>query len=83
VTVTTSSVADALFVPREALHTEQGLDYVYKIVGGTLKRSHVGVGSLNLTQVQILSGVKRGDVVALGAISGQPLSAGTAVKVLE
>ena len=83
VTVTTSSVADALFVPREALHTEQGLDYVYKIVNGTLKRSHVSVGSLNLTQVQILSGVESGDVVALGAISGQPLSAGTAVKVLE
>ncbi len=83
VTVTTSSVPNALFVPREALHTEQGLDYVYKVVGGALKRSAVKVGSLNLTQVQILSGVRVGDVVALGAISGQPLTDGTAVKVLE
>ncbi len=83
VTVTTSSVNDALFVPREALHTEQGLTYVYKVVHGSLKRSQVTVGSLNLTQVQIRSGVGSGDVVALGSVGGQPLTNGVAVDVLR
>ncbi len=81
VTATTNSVADALFVPREALHTEQGLDYVYKVAHGSLKRSAVTVGGFNVTQEQILSGVKAGDVVALGSTGGQPLTDGTAVQV--
>ena len=81
--VTTRNVTDTLFVPREAYHTEQGLNYVYKVVHGALKRSAVTVGSLNLTQVQILSGVAAGDVVALGALSGQPLVDGMAVRVRQ
>ncbi len=80
VTVTTNSVNDALFVPREALHTEQGLTYVYKVAHGSLRRSEVQVGSLNLTQVQILSGVSPGDAVALGALGGGPLVNGAAVR---
>ena len=83
VKVTTNSVADVLFVPREALHTEQGRTYVYKVAHGSLKRSAVTVGTLNLTQVQILSGVRSGDVVALGSVGGQPLTDGTAVQILR
>ncbi len=82
VTVTTNNVPDTLFVPREALHTEQGGTFVYKVVHGSLKRVAVRVGNLNLTQVQILSGVKVGDVVALGALGGQPLTPNAAVRVL-
>ncbi len=82
VTVTTNSVGNALFVPREALHAEQGLTYVYKVIHGSLKRSEVTVGNLNLTQIQVLSGVSAGEVVALGSISGEPLTNGVAVKVL-
>lgn len=82
VTVTTRSVDNTLFVPREALHTEQGQTYVYKIVNGSLKRSPVSVGgTLNLTQVQIDSGIKAGDIVALGTPTGQPLINGTAVRI--
>ncbi len=80
--VTTKDVSDVLYVPREALHTEQGRTFVYKVVRGSLKRSAVTVGSLNLTQIQILSGVSVGDVVALGALGGQPLVQGAPVKVL-
>ena len=83
VTVTTNSVADVVFVPREALHTEGGLNYVYKVVHGSLKRVAVTVGTFNLTQEQVISGVDAGDVVALGSISGQPLTSGTAVKILQ
>ncbi len=82
VTVTTDSVTGALLVPREALHTEQGLDYVYKVVHGSLKRSEVTVGNLNLTEVQVLTGVKPGDVVALSTLGGQPLTDKTAVSVV-
>ena len=82
VTVTTANVADALYVPREALHTEQGLSYVYRVVHDRLKRTRVTVGNLNLTQIQIESGVKAGDVVALSSISLQPLVDGVQVDVV-
>ena len=83
VTVTTNNVTDAVFVPREALHNEQGLTYVYKVVRGRLKRSAVTPGALNLTQVQIVSGVQTGDVVALSAQGGQLLTNGVAVEPLR
>ena len=84
VNVTTSDVKDALYVPREALHTENGLNYVYKIEHEKLRRMAVQVGStLNLTQIQILSGVSVGDVVALGTTTGQPLSDGIAVQAAQ
>ena len=81
--VTTNNIADALFVPHEAWHTEQGLTYVYKVVHGSLKRTEVTAGNINPTQVQILSGIRSGDVVALGSVGGQPLTDGTAVQVLQ
>jgi HlyD family secretion protein len=39
----------------------------------------VKVGNLNLTQVEILSGLREGDVVALGSTNGQPIGDGMAV----
>ncbi len=81
-TVTTRDLPDVLLVPREALHTEQGLTFVYRVLHGSLKRTAVTVGDFNLTQEQILTGLKPGDVVALGALGGQPLTNGTAVDVL-
>lgn len=83
VNVTTASVPNALVVPREALHIEQGLNYVYIVKGGKLKRSHVIIGTINTTQVQILSGLDVGDKVALSTVSGLPLTGGTAVQVVE
>ncbi len=82
VTVTTNNVSNALFVPREALHIEQGMDYVYKVAGGKLRRTQVQVGSLNLTQVQVRSGLAAGDVVALSTLGGQPLTNGAPAAVL-
>jgi len=83
VTVTTSDTPNALNVPRDALHTEQGKSYVYRVLNGTLHRTPVTVGALNLTQVEILSGLREGDVVALGTTNGQPLSEGVAVKIVR
>ena len=83
VTVTTSNKTDVLNVPRDALHTEQGKSYVYRVVNGTLRRTPVKVDALNLTQVEIVSGLKEGDIVALGTTNGQSISEGVAVKIVR
>lgn len=83
VTVTTSSEANALSIPREALHTENGKPYVYKVVGNYLHRTFVTTGAINLTQAAILSGLNEGDAVAIGSTNGQPLQEGVLLKVVR
>ena len=83
VTVTTSTQANALSIPREGLHIENGKAFVFRVVGDELKRTPVSYGSMNLNQVAILSGLNTGDWVATGAISGQPLQEDVPVKVLK
>jgi HlyD family secretion protein len=83
VTVTISSDPNVLSVPREALHTENGKTYVYKVVNGSLHRNYVTIGTLNLTQVSILSGLNEGDTVATGTTSGQLLQEGVPIKVVQ
>ncbi len=73
VTVTTSIQADALAIPREALHVQNGKAFVFQVVGEELRRTPVTYGTMNINQVAILSGLKAGDWVATGTISGQPL----------
>jgi HlyD family secretion protein len=79
VTVIVANEGNVLNVPREALHTESGRYYVFRIINGKLRRTPVTVGNLNLTQVEILSGLKEGDQVALGSTNGVPLTDGMPV----
>ncbi|MGO8758657.1 MAG: efflux RND transporter periplasmic adaptor subunit [Terracidiphilus sp.] len=81
VKVTTSSEPNTLSMPREALHELNGQYYVYKLDDGELKRTNVSIGSPNLTQVPIVSGLQDGDTVAIGTTNGQPLQEGIPVKV--
>jgi HlyD family secretion protein len=81
VTVTTSSEPNALSVPREALYRENGKPCVFKVVGGELVRTPVTTGTINTTQVAIVSGLKEGDWVATGTTSGLPLQEGVQIKV--
>jgi HlyD family secretion protein len=83
VTVTTSSQANALTVPREALHVENGKTFVFKVVGDELVRTPVAVGTPNLTLAPILSGLQEGDVVATGSTSGLPLQEGIPIKDMQ
>ena len=83
VTVVTQEVRNALTVPREALHIEGGRDYVYVVSGDTLRRALVSVGALNLTSVQILSGLKEHTVVALGTTNGAPISEGVPIRIVD
>jgi HlyD family secretion protein len=82
VTVVTQEVRNALTVPREALHIEGGRDYVYVVSGGTLHRVAVTVGAINLTVVQILSGLKDHTLVALGTSNGVPISEGVPIRIV-
>ena len=83
VTVTLSSEPNSLSVPREALRVENGKPYVFKVANGELKRTYVTTGTINLTQVAILSGLVNGDLVATGTLSGQPLQEGVPIKVVR
>jgi HlyD family secretion protein len=79
-TVTISSQPDALSMPREALHEQNGSYFVYKVDGNQLQRVTVTIGAPNLTQVPILSGLQEGDLVATGTTNGQPLQEGVSIK---
>jgi HlyD family secretion protein len=83
VTVTTSSEPNALSIPREALHSENGKPYVFKVVGNSLVRTPVTTEFESLTQVAILTGVQEGDWVATGTTSGRPLQEGVPIKVVR
>jgi hypothetical protein len=62
---------------------EGGRDYVYVVSGGTLHRAAVEIGAINLTLVQIRSGLKEHTVVALGATNGAPISEGVPVRIVN
>ena len=79
-TVTTSSQPDTLSMPREALHEQNGKYFAFKVESGELVRVPITIGSPNLTQVPILSGLADGDVVAIGTTNGQPLQEGVPIK---
>jgi HlyD family secretion protein len=81
VTVTISSEPNALSIPRDALHDENGKTFVYKVENNRLQRTPVTIGSINLTQVAILSGIGEGDLVATRSINGDSLRDGVAVVV--
>jgi HlyD family secretion protein len=83
VTVTTASQSGVLSIPREALYSENGKPYVYKVVNDELHRTPVTTGAINLTQVAILSGLREGDIVATGTTNGQPLQEGIPIKSVQ
>ncbi len=83
VTVTTQRVQNALTIPRDALHREAGTDYVFLVHGNSVRRRTVKTGAINLTQVQIVSGLVEGDEVALGTTNGEPLAEGVPVRIIQ
>lgn len=83
VTVTTAQKTNILSVPREALHTDGPQNYVYRVVANKLVRTPIQVGAINLTRVEIASGLNASDVVALSATSNRDLTNGMLVKVAQ
>jgi HlyD family secretion protein len=80
VRVTTKQHKDALSVPREALHTTGNSNYVFRIVDGKLVKTPVNVDVVNLTRVEITSGLSEGDKVALSAKTDEELTDGLHIK---
>lgn len=83
VTVTTSREPNTLTIPREALHSENGKPYVFRVVDGDLVRTQIAIGTPNLTQVPVTSGLQEGEIVATGSLNGMSLEDGTPVKVVH
>jgi HlyD family secretion protein len=83
VSVTILQRFNVLSLPREALHTEGAVNFVYRVIGGKLVRTPVQVGVVSLTRVEILSGISEKDTVALNAMNSRDLSNGLAVKIVE
>jgi HlyD family secretion protein len=83
ITVTLLDVRNALVIPREALHVDDSGKYVFRVVDGRLRRTQVETGNINLTQVQILSGIADKTVVALTAPDGTSLHGGMPVSRAE
>jgi HlyD family secretion protein len=83
VTVTVLEVTheNVLSLPREALQTKGMGVYVFRIVGDRLVKTPVMVGLSNNERFEITSGLKEGDLVALGAVTEEELSDGLRVKV--
>jgi HlyD family secretion protein len=52
-------------------------------VNDKLQKTFVTTGTINLTQVAILSGLKQGEVVATGTVSGKPLQEGIPIQVVQ
>jgi HlyD family secretion protein len=53
------------------------------VVNESLVRTPVTIGTINITQVAILTGLKSGDWVATGTANGQPLQEGIPIKVVK
>lgn len=83
VTVTTQHLDNVLTIPREALHTEGGSDYVYSVSGDAVHRKKISIGSITLTQVQVLSGLAEGDTIALGTTNGEPIAEGIPIRIVQ
>ena len=79
-TIKVSSIPGAITIPLEALFNENGTNFVYKVVGGTkLAKTTITVGATTDTAVEVVSGLAKGDVVALA--SPTTYTDGMAVRV--
>ncbi len=64
-TVQVSSIKGAITIPVEALFNENGKNFVYKVDNNKLSQTFITVGATTDTSVEVLQGLKQGDVVAL------------------
>jgi HlyD family secretion protein len=84
--VTTARHDNVLSVPREALHTEGAINFVYRVINDHLVRTPVQIAPgavVTVTRAEITGGLKEGDLVALEATTEVDLSNGLKVKVVE
>ncbi len=83
VRIVTARDDNALSVPREAVHQEDGHSFVYEVVNDELVRRDVQTSISNLTRIEITKGLQDNAVVAINTLNGQPLKPKMAVRVAE
>jgi len=64
-TIITSVVEDAVFIPMEALHGNDGVNWVYKQSGSRIQKQQVVTGDRNENEIIILEGLEPTDHVYL------------------
>lgn len=64
-TINVASIQNTLSIPVEALFNENGTNFVYKVENNKLAKTTITVGATTDTEVEVLQGLKKGDVVAL------------------
>jgi HlyD family secretion protein len=83
VRVVTARDDNALSVPREAVHQEDGHSYIYEVVNDQLVRRDVETSISNLTRIEITKGLQDNALVAISTLNGQPLKSKMAVRIAE
>jgi HlyD family secretion protein len=83
VNIIVSNNANALTIPREALHEENGQSFVYVVNGNQIHRRNVKTGVSNLTRVEIIQGLTGNETLGLASLSPSPMTDGVNVKVIE
>jgi len=63
--IVSQTVENALAIPKEALRREDGQSVVYVLEAGRLARRAVRTGVSSITRVEVLQGLKEGELVAL------------------
>ena len=81
-TIPSSFVADALFVPQDALLYVYGVYKVFVLDGNTVKEKEVKIGERSGDDVEIVEGLAQGERVAL-ASKGQTLKEGVVVEIAQ
>jgi RND family efflux transporter MFP subunit len=64
-TIEVSSIQGAMTIPVEALFNENGKNFVYRVDSNKLVKTDITVGATTDTEVEVLSGLSKGAVVAL------------------
>jgi RND family efflux transporter MFP subunit len=81
-TIPSSNVANALFVPQDALLYVYGVYKVFVIDGNTLKEREVKLGERAGDEVEITDGLREGERLAL-PVKGQDLKDGATVEIVQ
>ncbi|HEV8721798.1 MAG TPA: efflux RND transporter periplasmic adaptor subunit [Candidatus Binatia bacterium] len=70
---------EILLIPRSAVVSARGQDYVYKLAGNRALRQEIGLGKQRGEEIEIKTGLKEGDAVITDQLS--LLKAGSLVRV--
>lgn len=72
--------AHALTLPREAVHMEGSNHFVFRVDGSRLRKTPVQVGLVSALRIEVTSGLRPGDKVAIRAVNGGRLRNGMRIK---